>query len=164
MHSLAIKGSGIILILMIMVAGVTAAVAFLSFSQQTIVKADPSVEIDTIDFGTIFPGMTVGSSFTVSFTSPLPDSPLDYNLTLDSPESGMNIAEYLLVHKDDSELETETDPQADGQIGDFVAIGTVTDPEDLQDKWLVTLTLPDEITSGDYGCRIKISYPEPEPD
>jgi hypothetical protein len=160
MHSLAIKGSGIILILMVMVAGITAALAYASFNQQTLVRAEPSVSIDTIDFGTVFPGMTVGDSFTVSFTSPLPYSPLNYTLTMEAPAEGINITEYLLLHKDDSELETEPDPEANGQAGDTEAIGTVSEPGDLQDKWLVTFTVPDVITTGDYGCSIKISYPE----
>ena len=155
--SLAARGTGIVLILLVMVAVMTAAVAIAGFNQHTMVKADPSVDIDTIDFGTIFPGMTAGDSFIVSFTE-LPYSPLDYTLTLDPPDSGFNLTGYLLVAKDGSEGETETDPQAGG--ADTTAIGTVTDPGDLADKWLVTLTLPDELPAGDYGTRIKISYPE----
>ena len=157
--SLAARGTGIVLILLVMVAGMTAAVAIAGFNQHTMVKADPSVDIDTIDFGTIFPGMTAGDSFIVSFTE-LPYSPLDYTLTLDPPDSGMNLIQYLLVAKDGSEEDVldEPDPQAGGT--DTEAIGTVTDPGDLADKWLVTLTLPDELPAGDYGTRIKISYPE----
>jgi len=64
-----------------------------------------------------------------------------------------------LQHSESFEGETEPDPQAGGT--DTTAIGTVSET-DLQDRWVVTLTLPDEITSGDYGCRIEVYYPEPE--
>jgi hypothetical protein len=108
----------------------------------------------SIDFGTLFPGQVVTKSFEMSSS----DSST-YKVTLIPPSDAeiLDMRPLLSLWKDPEEFDT------DGPISgapEYTGIGYFTSPDDLQDKWNVTITIPDitlpDDGGVDYGCEISI--------
>jgi hypothetical protein len=155
------KLSFVLVGLVITLSAMVSVAAYFSSNPTAYVSAQTI--LDPIDFGNVFPGVTVTDSFTIAS----PDSS-GYIMSLVAPtEPGVqDIRPYLTVAKDDTEAD------ADGPVSgapDYTGYGNFTDPDDLSDRWLVTLVVPDDMTVGsDYGCSIGITpiieqEPIPEP-
>jgi hypothetical protein len=140
--------------------------AYFSNNQGAFVSAET---ILSIDFGTVFPGMSATESFTIA---QLGTEPYPYTLTLTSiSPPAADMTTYIKVWKDPGEIDTEDEMEFGGVFGDLTGAGTFGEG-DLSDKWFVTFYVPDVTldpdTSIEYGCQISIvpnvDFPIPPPD
>ncbi len=104
---------------------------------------DITVTKTLIAFGLVLPGEDYPDDFKICIKNAVSGDEVDYTLTLNTQGSLPDMRPFLLVVRDPAELDTETDPEADGTVGDYLATGDLDkDAGDLCDTWLITLTAP----------------------
>ncbi len=105
-----------------------------------------------IEFGTVFPGEAVEGEFIVylndSEIGPGPFTRVEYHLVLATAAGFEDMAPYLTVVRDPAETDSEADTAAAASVDSTLS--------DVGDRWLVTLTLPDDPPSGDYWTTITV--------
>ncbi len=115
-----------------------------------------------LDFGYCFPGEVVTLTFTVAMNTEVYGT-VNYTIEMVEPDGGFgsayDIRPYLVVQKDTTEGESETDDIADGRISDYNAEGTIVDTdglinEDEVDMWVVKFYVP--YTTGNYWAWIRV--------
>lgn len=108
-----------------------------------------------IEFGTVFPGETQQGEFIIYITD-AQDSPATvlYHLILSTPGATQDLSPYLNIVRDSAET---------GEAPDTPVSASLTDQDDISDRWLVTLTLPDDPPEGDYGITITVWVDSSQP-
>ena len=106
-----------------------------------------------IEFGNVFPGETQTGEFKVMLTDPELGGAytrVEYHLILGTPTGYLNISPYLTIVRDPAETDVDPDTVS------AASLDSSQNPSDTQDRWLVTLTLPDDPPSGDYWMTITV--------
>jgi hypothetical protein len=105
-----------------------------------------------VEFGTVFPGETDQGEFIVhlndSEIGPGPFTRVEYHLVLATAAGFEDMAPYLTVLRDPAETDSEADTVASASLDSTLS--------DVSDRWLVTLTLPDDPPPGDYWTTITV--------
>lgn len=111
-----------------------------------------------IEFGTVFPGETDQGEFIVHLSdSEIGSGPfvrVEYHLVLATAVGFEDMTPYLTMVRDTVETDSEADTvvSASLDVSDLV----VGPSGDISDRWLVTLTLPDDPPPGDYWTTITV--------
>ena len=103
-----------------------------------------------VAFGAVFPGESNQGEFTVYLN--VDGHPaytrVEYHLVLATPGGSQDMTLYLTVVRDPAETDTDTVASA--------SLDSTGAPSDISDRWLVTLTLPDDPPPGDYWTTIRV--------
>jgi hypothetical protein len=110
-----------------------------------------------IEFGNVFPGEVQQGEFTIFITDDdFQGNPttVSYQLILSTPGGSLNLSPYLAIVRDTNETDA---------VPDTPASASLTSPNDTFDRWLVTLTVPNDPPKGDYWTIITVLVPPPSP-
>lgn len=125
-----------------------------------------------IEFGNVFPGETQQGEFIVYLnTAEKPEHPgpytrVEYHLILGTQPGNLDLSPYLTIVRTDAVEDVDPDypyplppppyPPYTPPDTNLARASLDSNLGDTEDRWLVTLTLPDDPPSGDYWMTITV--------
>lgn len=108
-----------------------------------------------IEFGNVFPGETQQGEFIVYLGDPQSGgigqyTRVEYHLIVVGKPLNLDLSPYLTIIRDPAENDVDPDTVS------AASVDSSQNPSDTMDRWLVTLTLPDDPPKGDYWTTITV--------
>lgn len=104
-----------------------------------------------IDFGTAFPGEILSGEFKVMLTDPELGGQytrVEYHLVITGMPGKLDLSPYLTEVRDTAETDIDPDTPVQASVD--------SNQGDIFDRWIVTMTLPDNPSKGDYHTTITV--------